>query len=615
MYLRRVYIENSAALRALTLDLPISAAGTPKPVVLVGANGSGKTTLLSIVVDALFEAAAVYYSDIVAEMTVTGRPWFRIIGPSTISNGATGGCALLEFEDGEASYLYTEKGGVLSVESVAEKVPEKLKSRLEWPDDGIVKTFSVEDQQSKKIFAEGVYVHLPSSRAEVPHWLNRASLPNDDLDLVPRVTKQLRKPIYVERGIGQLKQWMISLLAETRIDFVLRQTPGGQTFAVGRGDFLQPRENQLVWQALNQIIQLILNDQTARFVWLGRHVPGRIGVESKGLNGSIPLDGLSAGQATLLNIFGTLLRYGDGTIAGATTPDRLVGICVVDEIDAHMHIDLQYRALPELIRMFPKIQFIVSSHSPLFVLGMEKAFSTDGTTILDMPSGAAVNAEAYAEFGRALDVLRDTRAFSEAIRDLTSKSGKLLVLLEGETDPMYLDAATALLDRKALKDHVDFAWIGAKDQRGGQAFNTGKDALNAAANMLKAQPNLIKRPVLLLYDNDTNKATEDHENLFIRSMPTNQGNYEVQNGIENLLPELVIADDMFDQNTSKKKNGNTTISRTLNKMKLCKHVCEVRRNSVDFNAFIPALNLIEEVVASLAKKKNEDAFTQEAAPP
>ncbi len=293
------------------------------------------------------------------------------------------------------------------------------------------------------------------------------------------------------------------------------------------------------------------------------------------------------------------MRYGDGTISGSTpSPDQLTGICVVDEIDAHMHIDLQYRALPQLIKLFPKMQFIVSSHSPLFVLGMEKSFGADGIAIIDMPSGNVINAEAYAEFGRALEALQDTQAFSKAMLDIASQPGKLLVLVEGETDPIYLSNAMDLLDRSTLKDLVEFEWIGAKDPKSGQGFHTGKDALNATANVFRAKPDLIKRSVLLLYDNDVNKTADDFGQLHIRSMPTNPNNSVIESGIENLLAESAITSDMFDEKTSKKKNGNTTVTKTLNKMRLCKHVCNVKRNASDFAEFGPVLDMIAALVAS-----------------
>jgi len=43
------------------------------------------------------------------------------------------------------------------------------------------------------------------------------------------------------------------------------------------------------------------------------------------------------------------------------------GLVLIDEIETHLHVDLQKKVLPFLIDFFPKIQFIVTTHSP-FVL-------------------------------------------------------------------------------------------------------------------------------------------------------------------------------------------------------------------------------------------------------
>lgn len=47
---------------------------------------------------------------------------------------------------------------------------------------------------------------------------------------------------------------------------------------------------------------------------------------------------------------------------------HLPGIVIIDEIDAHLHLELQKCILPFLTTFFPNIQFIVTSHSP-FILG------------------------------------------------------------------------------------------------------------------------------------------------------------------------------------------------------------------------------------------------------
>ena len=40
------------------------------------------------------------------------------------------------------------------------------------------------------------------------------------------------------------------------------------------------------------------------------------------------------------------------------------GIVLIDEIDLHLHPSWQQRILPDLMRTFPNIQFIVTTHSP-----------------------------------------------------------------------------------------------------------------------------------------------------------------------------------------------------------------------------------------------------------
>lgn len=596
MYLRRLYIENIGPLRKLLLELQIPQQESPKPVVLVGGNGSGKTNLLSIIADALFEAAAVHYSDVVPSTTLGSRPWFRVVGASTISSGASGSCALLQFEDQGSSYVYKEKGGSLAAEDITGSLPESFKPYASWPKEGPVKEFPLPDDVSKKTFEQGAYLYFPSSRAETPLWLNKNSLPVDDFDLASRFTKQLGKPIYVESGIQQLKQWILSIIVEIRTDFtVVPAANGGEIpLAIGHPNAVAQMP---LWDALNGILKAILNDQSARLVWTGRFSGSKVGFVQSGSEVSLPLEALSAGQATLLNVFGTLLKYGDETTEGGTKPELIKGICLIDEIDAHMHIDLQYRALPNLIRLFPKVQFIVSSHSPLFVLGMEQVCGADNVSVIEMPYGLPIQAESYTEFGRALEVIQETKAFNQALFKVAGTEGKLLVLLEGETDPIYLKTAAELLGRTSLLENVELDWVGSKHPQSGQGFHTGKDALNATANFLKAKPELIKREVVLLYDNDVSKPSSDEGRLHVRSMPTNVKNTIVESGIENLFPEQVLSADMFDEKTFHKKNGTSTTTKSLNKMKLCSHLCESKRDVADFSEFSSVLDMIEAITA------------------
>lgn len=596
MYLHDIYVENSGPINKLTINCPMGAGDSPKPVVLVGGNGSGKTSLLSTIGDALFEAAAAHYSNVVPDQSVGHRSWFRVVGRSTISSGAAGGCSLLRFRHDGKDFFYAEKGGELDPAELKARAPAVFESAIQWGKE-IYKHHSIRDEDARDVFEQGAYAYFPSSRFEVPHWLNRASIQADDIDLGTSFIKQLRKPIYVERGLDKLKQWLMAVLLESRMDVNL-QVVNQQVLPIGVGDFGRAIPSKVLWDSINRILRAILDSETARLVWGGRNAPFRLGVELRKGGPSLPLEALSAGQSTLLSLFGTLARYGDNGQGGLQSLAEMRGICVIDEIDAHMHIDLQYRALPALMATFKKVQFVVSSHSPLFILGLEKQHK-DGAVIVELPEGRTIAAESYSEFGRALEVLRDTQAFSNAVMVAAAASeSTVLVLVEGETDPKYIRAAAERLGRTELLQRAELSWVGAKDPRSGQGFHTGKSALDTTSVVLRAKPDLVKRSVLLLYDNDAGVKDADAGKLHVRQMPTNPKNGLVSKGIENLLPESVFTDEMYDIKVLDKRNGQTVTTRTLDKMRLCAQVCESDAGQPQFfEAFGPLLDLIEGVVS------------------
>ena len=58
---------------------------------------------------------------------------------------------------------------------------------------------------------------------------------------------------------------------------------------------------------------------------------------------------------------------------------------MIDEIEAHLHLELQKKIMPILTGIFPNIQFIVTTHSP-FILN-----SIENTVIYDLANHMLVN--------------------------------------------------------------------------------------------------------------------------------------------------------------------------------------------------------------------------------
>jgi predicted ATP-binding protein involved in virulence len=55
----------------------------------------------------------------------------------------------------------------------------------------------------------------------------------------------------------------------------------------------------------------------------------------------------------------------------------LEGVVIIDEIETHLHVDLQKKILPFLTDFFPKLQFIVTTHSPFILSSLSNATICD----------------------------------------------------------------------------------------------------------------------------------------------------------------------------------------------------------------------------------------------
>ena len=97
-------------------------------------------------------------------------------------------------------------------------------------------------------------------------------------------------------------------------------------------------------------------------------------VFSDGAGVPLPVEQLSDGFRSVLSMTFELLRgmvvaYGDTAFLDALDADagtiNLPGVVAIDEIDAHMHPAWQKRIGDWLVERFPKVQFFVTTHSPI----------------------------------------------------------------------------------------------------------------------------------------------------------------------------------------------------------------------------------------------------------
>ncbi|MEO0044731.1 MAG: hypothetical protein RL329_4180 [Bacteroidota bacterium] len=79
---------------------------------------------------------------------------------------------------------------------------------------------------------------------------------------------------------------------------------------------------------------------------------------------------LSAGNKSILAMIGDMLIRLYDAQPEMIEPNQLAGIVLIDELEVHLHPIWQKKLPQLLVKHFPLVQFIVSTHSPIVFLGM-----------------------------------------------------------------------------------------------------------------------------------------------------------------------------------------------------------------------------------------------------
>lgn len=111
-------------------------------------------------------------------------------------------------------------------------------------------------------------------------------------------------------------------------------------------------------------------------------------IEEPGKN-PFSFDELASGYAAILDIITDLMMRMEKT---AGSKYDMPGFVLIDEVDAHLHLSLQKNILPTLTTLFPKIQFIVTTHSPFVLNSIANAVVYDLETkkLVDTKEGLSL---------------------------------------------------------------------------------------------------------------------------------------------------------------------------------------------------------------------------------
>ena len=411
--------------------------------VLTAVNGRGKTTVLSHIVDAFHEMARPFFQG-----GYEGKENKLYRTSSQIENldSTKPSLAYIRFKTSSGDYVdyVNARGALTEAEFNALELPnEKIKFH-ELKDSldrfGFVKKISSNFDQKKaeSIFTSNLLTYFPSYRYEAPGYLNDPYKIELDFKKTNGFAGRLRNPIEVVSGLPQLANWIMDVVLDMRVN--------------------NDDPSRMLFNKINEVLSYTFVSKGLGSLRFGIGPRGWGGariqiMKNKELMESIypSIFNISAGESSMLCMFVELIRQADNYVNNIKLTE-ISGIVLIDEIDKHLHIKLQKEVLPILLKLFPNVQFIVSSHSPFLSMGLAEV-TLDRAKIIDLEtlgiSKDPTTNELYDEVYRMM--IGENDRFKELYRSLegeikSSGSGLPLVITEGKTDVQHLRCAKSRLN-------------------------------------------------------------------------------------------------------------------------------------------------------------------------
>ena len=602
MYVKRIQLTNSGPIDRLDVEFPFDG-DRPKPVVLVGENGSGKSILLSHIVNGLFLAKQEAYPE-TPEIDV-GKV-FKLRSPLYVTIGREYSYAQVDFEDGlgyrEIQLRRQKQNYDTPPPGIDEAGVSDLWNQMTGEDSSYFYTQSpTHSFQNSRIFSRSCALYFPVDRFEDPAWLN-------DQNLRSRVSRMDRlqfeghtdRKVIADSPLRDNLNWIFDLVYDHCV-FELRtlQIPAPSQIA---GDLSVSYPLQLLagytgrstalYDIVLEVVRLVLDRGTSLRLGIGTRQNRVLSViEDK--ETLVPnVFQLSSGEVSLLDLGLSILRDYDLTNADFKKAEDISGIVVVDEIDVHLHASYQLRVLPKLIQLFPKVQFVVTSHSPLFLIGLSEVLGNKGFGLYHLPSGREIQPEDFPEFEEVYTALAKTSRHTDEIREAVRNAQKPILFVDGSTDVKYLHRAAELLQFESM--------LAAMDVRdGGGMLNNIWKGLTL--------DHVERDKVVVLHDPECNQS-DTRANVYRRSMDRMDA-HPVQRGIENLFsretlnrarnhkPEFI---DITDEHPKTVRGQRVTVPESWavnkdEKTNLCHWLCE-NGTIDDFREFRAIFQMLQQIL-------------------
>lgn len=505
MYLNKLELKNYGPIEELKIQARFNEDGSPNPIILMGKNGSGKTLSISHILQALLTFKNIEYSDIPEK---EASQLYKIQSSSYINNGKQYSMAYTSFDKDENNYV--EIMAYNSQKVIDENLIDGYTDRIK-NDDRFKKNGLYSNHSGKINYSDSVCLYMPVDRYYIPGWINKEI--KSELHTDNRIIGKSDRNIICKTVQEAVESYILNTIIDQQLYDQKKYAMIGEKFLVdgnGTPRVIYSGKNNSIIEFLNFIVSKFNYGRYSRIRLYvgpkGNRKIGLIGVKNDGTEEEIidSLNKLSTGEYSLLSMFmAILMDYEKTTTKDAFNFQNIKGIVIIDEAELNLHIDLQTKVLPELIKKFKNIQFIITTQSPFLIYGMKDVFG-DNCDIYDMPLGIKIDDVAelqevknsYNEFIEHNYYLNElvTSAQKQVDKNLNSD---MIVITEGKTDSIYLKKAQETL--QSYKD-LNIKYIGLGTDEANKYKKTGNGALDKLAEALTIIDYQI--PIVLLYDAD-----------------------------------------------------------------------------------------------------------------
>ena len=192
-----------------------------------------------------------------------------------------------------------------------------------------------------------------------------------------------------------------------------------QALAISGGKMDKADTIRIWFEKFDDLLKIIFNDKSVRLEFDEETFKFSIVMDERE---PFDFNTLSSGYAAILDIVVDLIIRMEKQL-NRSFDFAIPGIVLIDEIETHLHLDLQKKIMELLTTVFPNIQFVVSSHSPFILNSLDNVIIYDlenkmlvENGLSDVPYSGIV--EGYFKADELSDELRDK---FETYKELANK--------------------------------------------------------------------------------------------------------------------------------------------------------------------------------------------------